>query len=126
VNDNDAYVTLFEQHDKIDDSTIYAGSEHNDVKLLTHELVIPDKRCGDWAEEIEDGMNYTLQDEYSQYKHSPTPHPTPNYPQLHHTSDYCTILNGSSPMCDCDRPDKILGSSVGPEACDKVGMSSGM
>ena len=27
---------------------------------------------------------------------------------------YCTISNGSSPMCDCDRPDEILGSSVGP------------
>jgi hypothetical protein len=67
VNDNDAYVTSFEQHNKIDDSTICAGSEHNDA-TLTHELVIPDERCGDWAEEIEEGMNYTSQDEYLQYR----------------------------------------------------------
>ena len=67
VNDNDAYVTSFEQHNKIDDSTICAGSEHNDA-MLTHELVIPDERCGDWAEEIEEEKNYTLQDEYLQYR----------------------------------------------------------
>ena len=42
------------------------------------------------------------------------------------TLKYCTISNSSSPLCDCDTPDKIFISSSRLRACNMPKFSSGL
>ena len=41
-------------------------------------------------------------------------------------TNYCTISNSSSPLCDCDTPDEIFVSSPRLRACDTPKFSSGL
>jgi hypothetical protein len=45
----------------------------------------------------------------------------------HADAGYCTIMNCSSPVSDCDKPDEIFASSPCQKACDigKFSSSSG-
>ena len=50
------------------------------IEPLMDELAIPDDGCGDRENEVEEGMGYTLQGEYTPANYSPTPAPPPPAP----------------------------------------------
>ena len=59
--DQKMHAVLLEHHKELDSEAMQAEPDHYSViKLLTDKLDIPDDGCGDWANEVEEGMGYTL------------------------------------------------------------------
>ena len=69
---------------------------------------------------------YTSQQKYTWICEAIKNYSIPHIIQVYYKLLILYNFDSSSPMCDRDRPDEILGSSVRPEACDKVEISSGM
>ena len=59
--DHDMHVVSLEHHEELDSKATQAETNHYTViEPLTDELDIPDDGCGDWANEVEEGMGYIL------------------------------------------------------------------
>ena len=79
--DHDTHTASFEHHEELDNRATQAEPDHYTViEPLTDELAILDDGCGDWANEVEEAMGYTLQGEYTPANYSPTPAPPPPAP----------------------------------------------
>jgi hypothetical protein len=62
--------------------------DYDDIELPAHELVILCNTNGDWAEEMEQEIQFTREGECRPATYSPVPSPAPWYPTHPPTSKY--------------------------------------
>jgi hypothetical protein len=95
--DNNMHMASFKHHEELNNDTLQAEPDHYTVI----ELAIPNNGCGDWANEIEEGMGYTLQYEYTapNYSAPPAPpspvpwYPPPRYNKIQPHTHYTPLHN---------------------------------
>jgi hypothetical protein len=86
VKDDNVHVVLFQHRSESDDGAVYTGHEDDSM----HELAIVDDGHVDWATEMEEAIDLSIQGEYTPARYFPTPTPpcpAPWYPPPP-TSDY--------------------------------------
>ncbi|KIM76020.1 hypothetical protein PILCRDRAFT_91779 [Piloderma croceum F 1598] len=86
-NNDDAPVTSF-KHRNVDYNAVHAEPNHDMTELLTRELVFPRDLEGDWAEDWDEEMGFTIQSEYIQDSYPPAHSPAPWHLPPPPTSEY--------------------------------------
>src|SRR6202042_1612575 len=75
-NNDDAPVASF-KHRNVDYDAVHAEPNHDMTELLTRKLVFPRDLEGDWAEDWDEEMGFTIQSEYIQDSYPPAQSPSP-------------------------------------------------